>query len=288
MSRFNAVLRKDARRCLKGRWGKAAAGTLFLSGICAIVMLLEEFGMNALSLFGKELQVPFLAVPVTSAQSVLSILFGVLSVPVLAPLCVGMQKWYFRLADGPTPDLRMIFDYYADGRLYGKALWLTLNVFLRTAVFGALMALLPAGIRTAQLWVSGFDSAAAAVGEALLFLLFVVMTVLSAVLTLCFGLRYFLTVYYLAGDENISVRQAVRCSVRAMKGMKGQVFSLMLGWLPLLLCCLLLVPALFVLPYCNTALAINARWLMGRDDRLHPAEPSVGEAPSVSADTIVF
>lgn len=283
MSRFNAVLRKDALRCLKGRWGKAAAVTLFLSGIAAVVMLLEEFCLNALGLFGVELKVPFLAVPVTSAQSIVSILFGILGFLALAPLCVGMQKWYFRLADGPTPDLRMVFDYYVGARLYARALRLSLAVILRTAVFGAVMALLPAGLRMAQLWVSGFDSAAAAVGEALLFLLFAVMTVLSALLTFCFGLRYFLAVYYFTGEEELSVRQAVRCSVRAMKGMKGQVFSLMLGWLPLLLSCFLLVPAIFVLPYWNTAFAINARWLMGRDDRLHRTEE-----PSVTEDTVVF
>ena len=286
MSRFNTVLRRDALRCLKGRWGKAAAATLFLSGIGAIVMLLEEFCMNALSLFGVKLQVPFLAVSVTSAQSVVSIVFGVLGFLALAPLCVGMQKWYFRLADGPTPDLRMIFDYYAGARLYGRALRLSLAVVLRTALFGAVMALLPAGLRMAQLWVSGFDSAPAAVGEALLFLLFAVMTVLSAVLTFCFGLRYFLAVYYLTEEETLPVRQALRRSVRAMKGMKGQVFSLMLGWLPLLLSCFLLVPAIFVLPYWNTAFAINARWLMGRDDRLHRTGPE--EDPSVTADTVVF
>ena len=282
MTRLNTALRRDALRCLQGRWGKGIAGMLFLSGVRMIILLLEQFCLTASSLLEPAtLQVPFLGIRISPVQSAVSILFGLLTFLTMVPLLMGVLKWYYRLSDGPTPDLRTIFDYLSAPRLYCKTLLLGLTIIFRTVLFGAVISLLPAGVWVALKMVGSIGNSIAAIGQALLFFLFLVLTVLAAVLTICFSLRYFLAPYYFAEDEHIPIRQAVCRSVKAMKRMQGQVFGLLLGWTPLWLSCILVAPLLFAAPYCSAALAINARYLMGREIR-QSAEPQV------TADTIVF
>jgi len=283
MTRLNAVLRRDSLRCLKGRWGKGVAGTLFLFSAWLVILLLEHFCLTALGILAPDsVQVPFLGVTIAPAQAAVSGGFILLTFLTMAPLITGLQKWYYRLAGGPTPDLRMIFDYLSGFRLYCKAVLLWLTVILRTVIFGAVCALAPVGIRFARQAVGRIGTPASAVGEALLFVLFVITAVLAAVLTLCFALRYFLAPYYFAENEQLSVREALRRSVRAMKRMQGQVFTLILGWLPFWISCIFLVPLIFMVPYCSAALAINARYLMGREVRRDAQQEG---APG---DTIVF
>lgn len=286
---LNTLIRRETLRCLRGRWGKAVAGTLFLAGLWLLIVLLEQLCLTGLTLVEPAvLKIPLLEVSVSPAQAVLSGFFALVSFLVLAPLKMGLKKWYYRLSAGPTPDLRMIFDYLSSFRLYGKAIWLQIVIGVRVAFFGALLSLIPTGLWIAQRIVRSFSTPVSAVGQAALLLLMVLTSVLSGLLLISFSLRYFLAVYCMAADESLSVRQAVRQSVQAMKGKKGQVLTLMLSWLPLLIPCLLLVPALFVLPSCSCALAINARYLLGRavyageETRQDPAEEGV------SAKTAVF
>lgn len=284
MSGLGARLRRDAFLCLKGRWGKALAGTFFLFGVGTVLLLAEQFALTVLGFFGNEaLQVPFFGTMITPAQAFCSLGAMAAGLMIMAPLTVGIRKWYYRLAEGPTPDLRMIFDYYCSMRLWCGAVSLQFIVRLRTVLFGAVLALPVLALDTGRRMLGGLNTPAAAASEALLFLLTAVTGLTAAVLTFGWSLRYFLAPYYLAEDEDMTVRQALRSSVRAMKGMQGQVLTLLLGWLPLFVSCIFLVPLVFVLPCCQTALAINARYLMGCMVR---KEEMI--RPHVEADTMVF
>ncbi|MDD6033341.1 MAG: hypothetical protein PUC47_07670 [Oscillospiraceae bacterium] len=282
MNRLNAAVRRNTLRCLKGRWGKGAAATLFLAGAGLMLVLLEQLCLTSLSLVEEPtLRVPLLGVQISPVQTAVSAGFGCLIFLVLTPLKMGMRKWFYRLSAGPTPDLRMLFDYLSDFRLYAKSVLLQLAVLLRVAVCGALLSLPSLGILTAQRMVGALGTSAAAVGQAILTLLFLVTVLLAAVLTVCFGLRYYLAPYYFAADETISVHAALKQSVQAMRKAKGQVFCLLCSWLPLWLSCFLLVPLIFVIPCCGCSIAISARYLMGRSVQAEQAD-------AVPDETIVF
>lgn len=78
--------------------------------------------------------------------------------------------------------------------------------------------------------------------------------------------RYFLAPYlYAAGD--CSVRQAFKQSVYFMKGHKGELFLFDLSFIGWFLCCIVLVPILYVFPYYTSASALYARVLIERGQR---------------------
>ena len=275
MSRHvNLVVNRQAVRCLRGRWGKGVAGSLFIMGMWMLIFLLEQLCLTALSLLEEPLlEMPLLGIFLTPAQAVASGVFSLISLLVLVPLLAGFTRWFYLLSSGPTPDLRTIFDFLASPRLYGKAVWLWFSTSLRVLIFGGLLSLPTLAVWLGQRYLAVFSSPAAAIGRAALLFLLLVLAVLSLILTAAFGLRYFLAPYYLASGDQVTVREAVRSSVQKMKGHKGQVLTLMVGWLPLWLSCLLLAPLPFVMPYCGCALAINARYLMEQPAEADHAVP---------------
>ncbi len=74
--------------------------------------------------------------------------------------------------------------------------------------------------------------------------------------------KYFLAVYYYIENDNLSTFDICRLSEQYMKKLGGTTVKLNFSLLPLTLACILIVPALFVLPYVMTVKATSAKWIV--------------------------
>lgn len=63
--------------------------------------------------------------------------------------------------------------------------------------------------------------------------------------------KYSKAVYYFAGNPHISVVDAIRMSADSTRGIQMRIFRFKLSFLPWMLSGILLLPLMFVLPYCE-------------------------------------
>ncbi|MCI8601612.1 MAG: hypothetical protein HFE45_08515 [Oscillospiraceae bacterium] len=237
-----AFLQQETLQGLRGRWGMAGAVCLFQAGLWLLLLLMEQAFLTGAAFFEQK-RVEFFGISVLPMRAAVGLFFALLSFLLLTPLNLGVQKWFYRMCAEPAPDLRVIFDYLRP-RQYGKALWLRVQIWLRTLLAGVLLAVPPLALWQAQRLMGG---PAAALPRAALLLLAVVLAAVGLLLTLAFRLRYAAAPYLLAADAGLSARAALRLSARSVSA--GRLLAMLLGWLRFLPAALLIVPIFFLLPY---------------------------------------
>lgn len=179
----------------------------------------------------------------------------------LAPITVGCYRWFFLLAQGNLQPIGQIFCCFETARSYRRTLWLVLNVQVRKVAV-LLLGLAP-GVAVLAV--------AAGLAEGMPWLLTLGIRLLGVFLSL-YGLgvsftysRKYLLVYYLADGGERPCRELLRESADRMRGQRLNTAVLYLRFVPALLCCVLLVPALYVLPSFGVTLGCWVDGLLGAD-----------------------
>lgn len=278
MSLFSA-LKSNARRALRGNWGKAILTLLIWFGASALLSVMQQIAVN---MFAEPVDInPALAMRYgvneyffqalqqnLPANLLISLLFAVLSVLLLAPLGLGITHWYRQLVLGEAAPLSELFRFFESGKQYVRALWYNINLSVRLFLWAALFYLIPGGVLGGSvytLYKVGEDgpratAALASVGVLLAGILFLLATVFySAVVS-----KYLLVPYLLCEDDALRVSAAIRASARDTKGHRFSLVWFQLsffGWM-LLVALGLGFPLLYVWPYLQTAVAMYARYIM--------------------------
>ena len=85
--------------------------------------------------------------------------------------------------------------------------------------------------------------------------------VLSTFTITLYSLRYFTVFTVCVDNETLSVKQIFQCTSTIMKNNTGSAAKLIFSFIPWLLLCLLVLPALYVIPYMTQSLCISAKWM---------------------------
>lgn len=273
------LLKLNARRALRGRWGQAAAVALMVLAISFLFNLFEGV-LNAtlgIAPFEDVLMTPdnlFDDTANTSAPALLvAFTAAVLSFVILTPLGLGVQRWFYRIGEGVSEEISTAFEFFGSVRLFLRSLGLSCSLWIRSALWSGLF-LLPGllliffSAMLGERSGSNRETFAAAVG----ILSGCFLAVLGMLFSVIWCARYYLARYYLIEDTRLSVGRAVRRSVLSAKGHQIDIVLFEVSFIGWRLLCLLVFPILFVYPYYQTAKGLYARYLIAAAEQ--PAAPA--------------
>ena len=165
----------DVRRALSSRWGKGAAGVLFLAGCGTVFYLLTQIisGEMGLPARGVWLEAGTLRIDLgrLALDGLMLIPAGVL----LSPLILGYLAFLYRLTSGEEASLREIFQPLQDLNLWARSVGM-LVLLGGVSLLSAGVGLLPgAGLIYFTLGLPGSTGRAAILKIALLALAFLLL-----------------------------------------------------------------------------------------------------------------
>lgn len=296
MSLFS-VLKRNSRLALKDNWGKAIL-VLLVGGAATLVLQIVQSIVT--DIFVPPLNIkPSLALrygvgeffyqsllETTPVEMAVLAVFTVLAVLLLAPLNLGTVHWHYNVVHsrpGPVTDM---FRFFESGTAYRRSVWYDVNLSVRCLLWALLFFAVPCGIFGGSLFaLIGADQdvqratvAMASVG----ILLGAVLTVLAGLFFAVTVNRYSLAAYLLCEDDSRTVGEAIKLSVDYTKGYRFSILWYQLSFIGWIFLCGFVFPALYVVPYLRTAIAMYARYIIEKN-RMVPQESTkefVVEAPS--------
>lgn len=256
----------DARRALSSRWGKGAAGVLFLAGCGTVFYLLTQ-------IIGGEIGLPARGVWLEAGTLRIDLgrlaLDGLMLIPagvLLSPLILGYLAFLYRLTSGEEASLREIFQPLQDLKLWARSVGM-LVLLGGVSLLSAGVGLLPgAGLIYFTLGLPGSTGRAAILKIALLVLAFLLLAA-GVLFAGYFMVRFIPAPFFLASGEQGGVLRSAARSVRATKGFRGELFTMALSFIPCTLLLIFIAPAVFVLPYEWAAFGLFSRFLADRLSR---------------------
>lgn len=273
--KLRKLIKQNGKRCLYNQWGKAMAIVLLGTAIYLLFTMVEMiinmvFSVPQMLDYGQDgfwlnhlPNTSLLAMALTTIITIGSFL-------IITPLNLGITGWYYGLSEGESPEVLSIFHCFSSKK-YFRSLSLAIHICGRKLLLALLYFALPAAVLAASVWCLYYGSyyinldMSQVIGSAgLLF---------GSLLALLFGSfyavhiqKFFLARYYVV-NEDLGVWEALKKSRHASKGKRGEILLFKLSFLPWLLTCVLVIPALYVQPYYQISAMLYARVLMERHYR---------------------
>lgn len=264
------AIKQNAKRALKGHWGRALLILLVFIGVNILLSILDNaifstFGFHRVSfslnysglrqiIIGNPDALPGIG------EVVLSLALLLVRLVFIAPLSIGIINWVLELSDGRVDSVGSLF-WVFEHASFRRSIWLEITVAVKIALFGLAVSLVPIAMFTAGLILS----ISGLISWEFYILLVVIGGVLllftGGILTMWFSARYFAAPLLLCRRYGFTVREATKCSVAATATHRWQIVSFYLSFLPWLLLCALVLPLLYVVPYITVSSVLMARYL---------------------------
>ncbi len=297
------AVKSGAREALRHFWGKSAVALLVCYSVYLLIYLMDaiftlvfaEPDIVALvlgetsfrELFASYAEVYSLA----DTAPVALLITGCAAVAyllILPPLFLGYKSWYYRSAGGENDNLLQLFVYFSSFRLYFRAFFYSIGLFLRKVFWLAFFSLPGATLIGVLYYYAYFlevlsdRTSQILAGAGICFGGFLLLA--GWLMLAVFFQRYALAPYYLA--EGKGPHAAFRKSVAATAGSVAKLFFFKFSFIGWRILGLLVLPILYGNPYQNTAVAIYAKYLIQKEATgvapfEPPAEPP--EAPEAPA-----
>jgi len=272
------TLKHNARRSLRGSWGKAITAPLILI-LCWILMAaMRQYAVN---LFVpapeavRELTIAgLMAYRVSATETVILFLFVFVSVLLEAPLLLGIIKWYYRLALGEAVPFSEVFCYFDRAGIYCKAIWLFITVSVRAFLWAFLFFILPGSMLGLSIGIlnkrwglfPGDARAASTVGGMAVFVS-VLLLAAAVVIYAAFMNRYALSFYIFFDDPDARITALLRKSIAYSKGYRLNMLGFFLSFIGWFILCVFVIPFFFAVPYCCASMSMYARYVIERRER---------------------
>lgn len=293
--KLRKLIKQNGKRCLYNNWGKAIAIVMLSIGLSLfftlleliIAMLLGEPQMNVgVESFGLA------AMPQTTLLSmIMSCILTIGFFLLHEPFELGVTRWYHGLSEGQSPEVLEIFHYFSGRTLFFRSLVLQIHVWGRKLLWAIVYFALPAAVGAFSIWSLAYghhymdydlSAIVGIVGLAMAFFLAILCGIFYGIAMQ----KYFLARYYMI-EQNCSPWEALKKSRHASKGKRGQIFCFKFSFLPWMLLSLMVIPALYVMPYYSISSLLYARVLMEqhyRSTQLVPVESMQEENESDDLD----
>ncbi len=216
--------------------------------------LLLEWGVGALCALPPVLvfsgALPQLQV--SASRLLLTLLGAFVSLFLAGPLSLGRAAWYRALSLDAKASGRLLFSGFCGWRFW-QAIALRLILRIKSALWSAVFSLPALLLVLVSLWLRS-EWQQYLLHDTPLFLSLLCISaglgIIGQIACGIFLLRYAAAEFYLIDPSApCGVREAVRRSVRLMKGKRFALTGLLLTLIPWWIACLALSPALFVFPY---------------------------------------
>lgn len=234
--KFIRTARRQGKKALRGHRREAAALFLLWGMMWGLVSLADR-GVYRLAGFPPDAPLNWEAALVTAITLVFRVVL-------LAPLGAGASAWFAALAGGWTRPVTTIFWAYGN-RVWLRALW----VRVYTGFVIGVTALVPLAGEGLSLWLLREKLEALPPRERALALAGAGGAALLWLLTAwAYAQRFAMARFLLGPDHGCAAGEAIALSVEYTRGYRWRLVGLDLTFLPGFAACLLVLPALWVLP----------------------------------------
>lgn len=245
----SAVVRSQARKTLKGNYVAAVASFVILLLPIFIIEGLVSVIDGLLSLITQDPNMLGVLEIVTLTP------ITILLVVLFSPLFNGFVRLFYEASFTREFNMNNLFYYFGSGK-YHRALHLNLSFAIRL-MFPAVLFYLP----LFAYYIFCFAYMDSFVGTMLYKDFEFILMIMSSILLIIYSLKYFLVLTMFCNDDSIEARDLFRMSKEIMRDQKGSATKLFFSFTPWMLLCLLILPALYVVPYMTQSLCIGAKWM---------------------------
>lgn len=177
----------------------------------------------------------------------------------MLPLLMGSIRFMYNLAKSGKADYSDTFYYFGHKR-YGKSLKTYLGLTARN-LWQAAISFIPGIIL--YLYATALSTADETPDICILYYFISYVLLIGGLFFFnTLTTKYFLAIYYYIENDNLSVSEICRLSDKYMKKFGATTIKLNFSLLPVNLACVLVIPAIFVLPYVMTCKAMSAKWII--------------------------
>lgn len=245
----SAIIRSQARQTLKGNYVAAVSAFVILLLPVYIIIGLST-AIECLLLVGidDEVVLGMMKIIFMTPLTIITFVF-------LSPLFNGYIRLFYNAALTKEFHVGEMFYYFEGGR-YARTLHLNLAYIIRMAL-PSILCFLPLFVY--QMICFGYMSDF--VGTVLYNDFAFILTVLSSILLILYSLKYFLVFTLYCTNEQADNKEIFRSSKEIMQEQKHSATQLIFSFTPWLLLCLLILPALYVIPYLTMSLCIGRKWM---------------------------
>lgn len=271
MNYLNETIRHNARDMLRRNWGKAVALTVTLMAVVLLGSMLESVLGGLLGIHGLGTMLTIYRSSLSAltparlaASAALTLGVGAVELLLLCPLLLGISEWLTGLSYGVCEnDMGVVFRHYRDPRRFGRAVWLYLNIAVRSWFYTTLL-LLPGSlmIGASELFTRGNPSSLDRIMAIMGMAMGVCLVILGAITAWIFTRRYGLAPYLIVRKDDLTARQAIRMSIQATSGFKTSYAWFQIGFIGWWLLSLFMLPLFYTIPYVWGSNALYARTLL--------------------------
>ena len=244
-----AIIKTQARGILKHNFVKAV--------LALLIVLIPYSIMDGTTTVISCLIPQFISDETTSMFLVYSIGYPVeiMMLFLFSPIINGYIRAHYKAAYTENIDLKDVFYHFSSGR-YFSALSLNIRFILRMFLPALILfAPLIAFVIISSVYAPEFS-------KTLLYNDFCfILTVLSAITTTLYSLRYFTVFTVSADNPDFTPKEVFQYNKMIMKQRTGDAAKLLFSFTPWILLCLLILPMLYVIPYMTQSLCISAKWM---------------------------
>ena len=271
MNYLNERIRRNTREMLRNSWGKAVALTVTVIAVTLLGAMLESViggltgthGLAALFVIYRG-SISALTPARLAASMALTLGVGAAELMLLCPLLLGISEWFTGLSYGICEnDMGVVFRHYRSSRRFFRAVWLYLNIAVRSWFYMALL-LLPGSlmIGASELFTRGNPSSLDRIMAVMGMAMGICLLILGGITGWIFTRRYSLAPYLVIRKDSLTARQAIQQSIQATRGFKTSYAWFQFSFAPWWLLSMLMLPLFYTVPYVWGCNALYARTLL--------------------------
>lgn len=273
-----SILKRNSKLALRGNWGRAIIILLIVMGVSSFITAVTQI---AAGVFIPDSMIYNPAIGNYDTVWELAgefrfgmaewIIFGtsaVLSILLVAPLSLGQARWYYNLVHVRSMPVTELFYYFETGRAYARSVLYEINIGIRSLLWMFLFYAPPSAVfGVALFFLSGNEelSRAGLVTATSGIFLSVILFILATIFYAACVCRYSLTPYLIAEDADLTVRKAIKLSVKYTKGFRFSILWFALSYIGWFFLAAFFFPLLYVVPYYSTGIAMYSRYIIEKN-----------------------
>ena len=259
------IIKRDSRSILKSCWGRSVAAVFI---ILAVYLLLTVFESVMMIIFSDEdvasmslFDVGNVSVPIL----VITAFASVVATIVFPALLIGFKRLHFSFANDEDTDISALFDVFSSLKFIARAIVFYAMLIFKY-IFFTVLAFLPGSVlvAAARFYIAP-ETKNMSVLQICAYCVGVVVTLPCLSLFAIYAQKWFAAEYYLSEGKNPS--EAFKLSAKATRGLNISIIRFKLSFFGWALLSLLLLPALWSLPYYSVSKALYAKYLMEKYER---------------------
>ncbi len=180
---------------------------------------------------------------------------------VLAPLFMGVIRYFWRLSCGTADNPISVFYYFNSAKIFFKTLQLVFSLALRVAVSYLIFSIPVFAFRLISgSWLYSVLNMPIPIWTVNLTGVISILRLIAFIATLFSVIKYYLAPMLFVADENIDTAEAMHLSTVISKRTLLDFIFLVFGFFGWLLLCLLIIPLIFTVPYILTSYLVHCSY----------------------------